>query len=505
MFNRSTHSGQTAGWFGGAAVAGILLTLLLLVAVVFTLEAAGPQADSFAHLYYAPIILSAFLFGALGGAAAAIGAALLNHPAVVAGASMVDDPSLHLWLIRAFFFLFVGAAVGLLADRLRYHAAREQRQRAQLSTYYHLDHALLDNHRLDDVLSQFTAAVGELSGADRCSLYLLTRQQEWSRASDWVRPATRPGDLTDLTANGNVTGAGDRWGLDIARLASEHKTTVSCRDVRNCNCTPQFDARRIDGAGLRCVVAVPLRTPTDDYGALCIGYANPCRVTDEAEPGLRQLAHRAAVTIKNARGLEDWSRLAHETLAAVSQAVEQRDGYSQGHVDRVEQAAAAVAARLGLPEQAIKTVRYAAQLHDIGKLTTPTQILQKPAPLSEPEWRQMEQHPVVGSQILERVSALRDAALLVRHHHERYDGGGYPAGLAGSEIPLGARIIAVADAYDAMTTNRPYRKALSASQAINELKSQAGRQFDPLIVLAFLQLLDQPGLPYTTTTVAQAN
>ncbi len=178
-----------------------------------------------------------------------------------------------------------------------------------------------------------------------------------------------------------------------------------------------------------------------------------------------------------------------ETIAAFSEAIAQRDAYTGDHVDRITEHATAMARYLGLSPSEVDTVRHAAQLHDIGKLAVPTDILRKPGLLTRSEWRAIEEHPVIGSQILERVSFLSDAAALVYHHHERYDGTGYPDGLRGEDIPLGARIIAVADAFDAMTSDRPYRPALSHEQAVIELIENAGTQFDPEVVDALLHVL----------------
>ena len=131
---------------------------------------------------------------------------------------------------------------------------------------------------------------------------------------------------------------------------------------------------------------------------------------------------------------------------------------------------------------------YAALLHDLGKIAVPKAILQKEGKLSEEEFRLIREHPVIGGEIVQEINLLQDMAPLIRHHHERMDGRGYPDGLAGKEIPLGARILAVADSYDAMRTDRPYRKGLTEAEAEAELKRHAGTQFDPEIVYAFINM-----------------
>jgi HD-GYP domain-containing protein (c-di-GMP phosphodiesterase class II) len=155
-----------------------------------------------------------------------------------------------------------------------------------------------------------------------------------------------------------------------------------------------------------------------------------------------------------------------------------------------------MASQLDLPDQEIEKIRLAAVLHDIGKVAVPEEILQKPATLTSAEWRTVVQHPRIGQVILEQATLIRDAVPIILHHHERYSGHGYPFGLRGRDIPLGARIVAIADAYDAMTRDRPYRTAISHGEALMELRRHAGTQFDPELVNLFCELYaDAPPQP----------
>lgn len=158
------------------------------------------------------------------------------------------------------------------------------------------------------------------------------------------------------------------------------------------------------------------------------------------------------------------------------------------HAGVVAAMAKAVADRIALDEPDRTRLIEAAWLHDIGKLTVPRSILEKPAALDAAEWAEMRAHSVRGADFLASNESLRGVASLVRHHHERFDGAGYPFGIAGNAIPLGSRIIAIVDAYDAMTTNRPYRHALSPGEALDELRRCAGTQFDPVIVDTLLSI-----------------
>jgi len=147
-----------------------------------------------------------------------------------------------------------------------------------------------------------------------------------------------------------------------------------------------------------------------------------------------------------------------------------------------------MAASLDLPDAEVDRIRVAALLHDVGKIAVPQEILDKPAALTSTEWRSVVQHPRIGQVILEQAAALKDAVPIILHHHERYSGHGYPFGLRGNDIPLGARIVAIADAYDAMIHDRPYKRAMSHDNAIKELRRHAGTQFDPQLVTLFCDL-----------------
>ena len=161
------------------------------------------------------------------------------------------------------------------------------------------------------------------------------------------------------------------------------------------------------------------------------------------------------------------------------------------HVNGVAELAVAIGERLGLLPEELEDLRRAAELHDMGKVAIPDAILDKPGPLDEHEWEFMRRHTIIGERILQAAPALERVATIVRSTHERMDGKGYPDGLAGDAIPLAARIVLVCDAFEAMTADRSYRKAMSAEVAIEELERCAGAQFDPRVVTAFRALAEQ--------------
>jgi putative nucleotidyltransferase with HDIG domain len=179
----------------------------------------------------------------------------------------------------------------------------------------------------------------------------------------------------------------------------------------------------------------------------------------------------------------------HQTIASLAAAVDARDSSTERHSARVKALAVALARSLGLPESEVRDVEWGALLHDVGKIGVSDTILLKPGALTEEEWAQMRQHPEIGYRMLRTVAFLEGALPLVLHHHERWDGSGYPAGLRGEDIPLHARLFAVIDAYDAMTSDRPYRAGMSHHVAIQRLRQGAGGHFDPAMVAALEAVL----------------
>lgn len=186
---------------------------------------------------------------------------------------------------------------------------------------------------------------------------------------------------------------------------------------------------------------------------------------------------------------------ARETIRAIVAALDLRDTETEHHASRVAEIAVALGRRLKLTPAELSELEIGALLHDVGKIGVPDRVLRKPGPLTEKEWAIMRRHPELGFQMLRSFPSLESAARLVRAHHEHFDGGGYPQGLAREEIPLPARIFAVADAYDAIISTRPYRSARSHEEALTEIGRCAGSQFDPQVVRAFLEIADEVSWP----------
>ena len=182
------------------------------------------------------------------------------------------------------------------------------------------------------------------------------------------------------------------------------------------------------------------------------------------------------------------------TMTSLAQVVEAKDPTTRGHLDRTHRYGLVLAERVDPELAARPEVGYGFFLHDIGKVGVPEAVLRKPGPLDDAEWELMREHPAIGAQIVAPIRFLAGAVEIVRSHHERWDGAGYPRGLRGDEIPLAARVFAIADSFDAMTSDRPYRAAMPLERALGEVRAGAGTQFDPMVAAAFLELIDDGGL-----------
>jgi response regulator RpfG family c-di-GMP phosphodiesterase len=201
------------------------------------------------------------------------------------------------------------------------------------------------------------------------------------------------------------------------------------------------------------------------------------------------LASQASISIENVRLYTNIRDNYLKTIRAFALAVEAKDEYTHGHSENVMKFTVVLAKRLGLPDAEIESVKYAGLLHDVGKIGISEAILNKASKLTTQEFDEIKRHPELGARIIADVPSLKSLVPMVLHHHEFFGGGGYPSGISGEEIPFGARILSVSDAYEAMTSNRPYRKSLPQEVAFSILMQERGKQFDPNIVDAFLDIM----------------
>ncbi|MFA7577435.1 MAG: HD domain-containing phosphohydrolase, partial [Candidatus Muiribacteriota bacterium] len=201
---------------------------------------------------------------------------------------------------------------------------------------------------------------------------------------------------------------------------------------------------------------------------------------------VENMCSQAAIALENSKLFANLEKTYFDTIAALAAAIDAKDHYTHGHSEKVMEYSVSIAEELNLSEEEITGVKFAGLLHDIGKIGIDDTILKKNGILTSEERVEIEQHPVYGTRIVEKIDFLKQVSKLTYHHHERWDGKGYPDGLKGEEIPIGSRILSVADTFDAMTSNRSYRKALPEEIAVEEIKRCSGNQFDPKVVKAFL-------------------
>ena len=278
-------------------------------------------------------------------------------------------------------------------------------------------------------------------------------------------------------------------------------SSVSTWVIENCrplliadiNQTPEFDRFSALGYERKTLICAPLLVKDEIIGTITVvNKLNNSTYNHEELELLSTIAAQASIAIKNAKLYDEQQKTYLNTIQALVSAIEASDSYTRGHSERVTRFSLALARKLELPQNRLKVIERAAILHDIGKIGIDLSLLHKEAELTPADVAELQQHPTIGMKILEPIEFLFDVRLCIGQHHERYDGLGYPNCLAAEELLLESRILAIADSFDAMTSDRPYRKALQTEVAIRELADNAGAQFDPELVPIFIELLKTP-------------
>jgi HD-GYP domain-containing protein (c-di-GMP phosphodiesterase class II) len=303
-------------------------------------------------------------------------------------------------------------------------------------------------HRIDDGQLKPVAGAGPLI-------------REMTNFEDWAQP-------WDEGVNGRVARTGEP--------ALVHDTAADPDYIGT-------DAERDTGSEL----AVAIRVNGEIWGVLNLEQMGTGAFDGDDVVFADLVAAHVGAALDRARLRGELEGTLMTTLAALCDALEQKDAYTAAHAHDVAELSEGVAQRLGLEATAVRTIRYAALLHDIGKIGIRTEILTKPGKLTEDEFFEMKQHTLIGQRLLEPIPFFADVHRLVRWAHERWDGRGYPDGIAGERIPLGARIICACDALHAMTSTRPYRAAMPLADAIEEMRRCSGTQFDPAVVDALVE------------------
>ena len=251
---------------------------------------------------------------------------------------------------------------------------------------------------------------------------------------------------------------------------------------------PKF-LQRIDDGHFADFFCLPITIEGQINSALMLGWKSKHSYTEDEMAQARQIANQLAVALSKAKLIADMEKLAMGTVEALARTVDAKSKWTAGHSERVAHLGARIAKAMAFPEKEVEIITRGGLLHDIGKIGIPLSILDKAGGLSDKEFTEIKNHPAIGGKILEPIKAYQDILPMVVHHHEKYDGSGYPDGLQGEEIDIKARIMAVADVWDALVSDRPYREGWVQDRAKKLIVDGSGSHFDPRVVEAFLAVM----------------
>lgn len=357
--------------------------------------------------------------------------------------------------------------------------AEIQNQERVLSLICKIGREISSTLKLDEVLQSIVDKVSLVFGSEICAILLLDEETD----ELYIRSAR---GLDEKDVRGTQLKIGERisgWVL------KQNKSTL----IEDINKDPRFKNRDQERYYNNSLISVPLVAKDKLLGVINVNNKKTGEAFNNEELKLlEEVGVEAAIAIDNARIYESLQRVYMHTIKALISAIDARDHYTRSHSEHVTKISVIIAEEMGLSDQEIEVIKNACQLHDLGKIGIHDYILTKPGRLTEEEWEEIKLHSLKGAEILEPLGFLNGVIDLVRQHHERFDGKGYPYGYKEEAIMLGARIMSVADSYDAMISERPYRKRpLSKKEAIEEIKKNSGTQFDPKIVEAFLRVVDR--------------
>jgi len=395
----------------------------------------------------------------------------------VVGVLVLGTQRPHPWTTEEISLLSaVADEVAVAIENSRLYADAK-RAAVEFRSIYEMSKALGGTLEIKPLLDLILHLSLDMVGGDKASIMLLDEEK---------------GELTIEAATGlseeAIKQTHLKFGEGIAGWVAEKGEPLLISDISKDSRFKDLK-RREDICAALCV---PLKIKGKVIGVLNVGAVCPHMFTKDDLRIVSSVAGQAAIAIHNARLFTQLEELYLATVKAFVAAIEAKDPYTRGHSERVTTFSLAMAEELGLSGKDMENIRTAALLHDVGKIGIKEEILNKTTSLSREEYGVVKMHPLIATKIVEQIPLLADVIPIIAHHHERYDGNGYLDGLKGEEIPLGARILAVADAFDAMISERPYRSALSFAEAIGELRRNAGSQFDPRIADAFCEVLEKP-------------
>jgi len=358
--------------------------------------------------------------------------------------------------------------------------SNDERSGRLLNSLYYFTNELISLDSLNDVLDYIIKMIKEATRCLRISVMLLSEDGRYLYIKKAIGIKEEIIRSTRIKIGENISGKAFHYGKIISSSALK-------------NFYPNSFNYKVNGAFMSIpLIEVPYKKGRKPIGVINLTHKIGKESFSISEKNfLFYIANAASIAIKNELRKEALEKSYLDTFILLANVLEARDRYTQGHSDRVGKYASEIARRLNFNDEKIREIYYAGRLHDIGKIKIPDSILLKKGKLTEEEFKIMKTHPIISKQIVNHLAFLSSIRGIFLHHHERYDGNGYPDGIKGVEIELGARILAVADAFDAMTSNRPYRNAIPKKIAISILVDEKGKQFDPNCVNAFINYLNQ--------------
>lgn len=459
-----------AAWLGVAAVGTLYLP-----------GSSGEVHEMFAFSQIIPILVGAFYFGQAGGLLVALVASLVSGSLVILNISDINSIFVRRIMFQIISFNTVALLTSFLSDQEKLHSRQVTQQLERITALRAIDKAINSGTELTATLYILLESLSRLLNVESTAILL-------------YNPATKhlelKASLGFLGHYPNQTSSSLQDGM--AGQAASERRTIYYSDYRKLS---DDIASLVQGKGPIAYYAVPLVAHGDLKGVLEV-YDRGSLPDESWESYLETLAGQAAIAIDQSHLLENLqnanAEMAHayeETLRGWSRALDLRDKDTEGHTQRVVALSTALAELMGIEGEQMQHFQRGAILHDIGKMGVPDEILLKPGPLNEEEWSVMRKHPIYAQMLLSPIQYLENALIIPYYHHERWDGSGYPLGLKGNQIPLEARIFAVADVWDALISDRPYRKALSEEEASQYMCEQSGKLFDPEIIDFFMKMI----------------
>lgn len=368
-----------------------------------------------------------------------------------------------------------------LATSFNSMARQLGRQFSALTAINEIDRAVLSVLDTERIIETVLSRTSELLGCDGVSMSLAPTH---SGKGPWTLVAVAGRDAGKIVREIRISGDEIRE----LRNRPDHLVTQPTDGVRS-----YIDLEAFASRDIRFFLVLPLFLKREVGGVIAIGYREPPSLTDDDLVQARQLADQVAVALSNTRLVEELDQLNWGALTALARTIDAKSPWTAGHSERVTNVSLAIGREMRLSGKQMDILHRGGLLHDIGKIGVPARVLDKPSALNDEERRIMQAHPETGARILSPIAAYADVIPIVLYHHERLDGGGYPHGLRGDAIPFLARLLAVADVFDALSCDRPYRPGWPSAKAVTFIEQQAGTHFDPDVTQAFLRVMAGSG------------